>query len=58
MRKATSNVIFAISTISTIIGLVESAEIIGRCFRAEILNSLKLVEAQLKHFLHEIARLK
>jgi hypothetical protein len=64
MRKAASNAIIAISTISAIIGLVELAEIIGRCFRpnatnsAEILNSLKLVEDKLKHFRHEIARLK
>jgi hypothetical protein len=39
-------------------------EIIGICFRveaaasAEIPNSLKSFEAQLKHFCHEIARLK
>ena len=61
MGEGARNVIMAVTTIT---GAVEAAEVIEKCFRpaatptAKVMSSLNSIDAKLKDFHREIARLK
>jgi hypothetical protein len=64
MRKTVGYVKFAVSTVIVAVGTVQAAEVIDMCFRpvatptAKVMSSLNSIDAKLKDFHREIARLE